>query len=302
MSTVTRKVIHGTTALALSSGIAAGGVVAFGSGAAHASTRNGAVCHVYGSASKVQAAIVNTACAELKKGTKYSWNGGHHKKPGKSTGSVYDQGGEYYNDTHKVGFDCSGLVRWAVYKGTGRDIGAGAYTGVEGNALRQHGWKKVSKATQPGDVVVYPGHTVIYMGAGKVVQAEGDVAGLTTQKLSTESERVTGIYRYAGKGSTPPPTKPAPPAKHHPKKVYKNVWAQAPSYTKASGGRKVGVLHTGRNYFYCQSKGSEVHFDGYRNNWWLKTDDDSGNANVWVNATHVSGGANDARIPGLRTC
>ncbi|UIJ34489.1 hypothetical protein [Allobranchiibius sp. GilTou73] len=45
-----------------------------------------------------------------------------------------------------------------------------------------------------------------------------------------------------------------------------------------------------------------MHFDGYRNNWWLKTDDDSGNANVWVNATHVSGGANDARIPGLRTC
>ncbi|MBO1756133.1 hypothetical protein [Allobranchiibius sp. CTAmp26] len=104
-------------------------------------------------------------------------------------------------------------------------------------------------------------------------------------------------------GRTPPPsTPPAPPKKHRPTKVYKNVWAQASSYTKPSGGRKVGVLHTGRNYFFCQAKGSEVHYDGYRNGWWLKTDDDSGNANVWVNATHVSGGANDARIPGVPTC
>ncbi len=105
---------------------------------------------------------------------------------------------------------------------------------------------------------------------------------------------------------TPPPTKPKPPkppTKGSGKKVYKDVWAQAPSYTKPTkDGHKVGVLHKGRNYFFCQAKGKETSFSGYRNNWWLKTDDDSGHRNVWVNATHVSGGHNDGKIPGVPAC
>ena len=62
------------------------------------------------------------------------------------------------------------------------------------------------------------------------------------------------------------------------------------------------MLHTGRNYFYCQAKGAEVSVDGYHNDWWLKTDDDSGNRNVWVSAIRVSGGVNDGAIPGVPTC
>ena len=298
-----QKFLRGTAAAVVGTGAVFGGATAFGSGAAYASTRNPAVCHAYGRAGAAQTKIIDTACAELRKGTKYSWNGGHHKKPGASTGSVY-AGPPRYDDTHKVGFDCSGLVRWAVYKGTGKDIGAGAYTWAEGEALQKHGWHKVSKATQPGDVVVYAEHTVIYLGDGKVVQAEGDVAGLTTQSLKSEGMRVTGVYRYGGKSApTPPPTKPAPPKKGSPHaKIYKNVWAQAASYTKPSHGTKVGVLHKGRNYFYCQSTGSEVQFEGYRNHWWVKTDDDSGHRNVWVNATYISGGHNDGKIPGIPAC
>ncbi len=306
MSTMTKKAARAGTALVLGSGVAIGGTTAFGSGAAHATTKDPAKCHSYGSSTTAADKVVKAACKEVAKHTKYSWAGGHHKKPGPSTGTWYTETYPHFNDTHKVGLDCSGLVRWAIYQGTGKDIGPGA-TGSMPRELKRHGWHKVAKATQPGDVVVYSGHTVIYLGAGKVVQAEGDIEGLNVSTLkktnSANAGQTLGVFRYGGKAGTPtpPPSKPKPPTKGH-SKVYKNVWAQAPSYTKASGGHKVGVLHKGRNYFFCQSKGTKINYAGYHNNWWLKTDDDSGNRNVWVNATHVSGGHNDGKIPGVPAC
>lgn len=85
-------------------------------------------------------------------------------------------------------------------------------------------------------------------------------------------------------------------------KVWKNVWHTAPSYYGGDGGRTGGKLNKGNNYFYCQGKGQNHSFKGYKNNWWLKTDDDSGNKNVWVSAVYVSGGSNFSPIPGVPYC
>ncbi|HLS13310.1 MAG TPA: hypothetical protein VK095_02235 [Beutenbergiaceae bacterium] len=82
-------------------------------------------------------------------------------------------------------------------------------------------------------------------------------------------------------------------------KVYKHVWTDAPSYFNTPTG---GFLYAGTNYFYCQAQGSSYSAHGYSNDWWLKTDDDHGNTNVWVSAVYISGGADYEPIAGVPEC
>ncbi|MFE7560028.1 hypothetical protein [Kitasatospora sp. NPDC057500] len=81
------------------------------------------------------------------------------------------------------------------------------------------------------------------------------------------------------------------------------TWATGPSYGTNIGGSPVGVLYANAStYSYCQAKGESYHDLGYSNNWWVNTDDDSGNARVWVSAVYFSGGPNWGPIPGLPYC
>lgn len=82
--------------------------------------------------------------------------------------------------------------------------------------------------------------------------------------------------------------------------VTKHVWRHAPSFYWFDG--RAGTLYAGNNYFYCQAKGSTHTVGDYKNNWWLKTDDDNGNTNVWVNAVNISGGDNYEPIAGVPRC
>ncbi|MER7404593.1 protein kinase [Streptomyces sp. NPDC000070] len=79
------------------------------------------------------------------------------------------------------------------------------------------------------------------------------------------------------------------------------VWKTAKSYT--ASGTEVGVLKAGTNYFYCQQNLGRRETDGeWTNIWWAKTDDDSGNTDVWVSDVYIKGGDNDAPVPGLPVC
>ncbi|MFH8659040.1 serine/threonine-protein kinase [Streptomyces afghaniensis] len=79
------------------------------------------------------------------------------------------------------------------------------------------------------------------------------------------------------------------------------VWKSADSYT--ASGTKVGILNAGTNYFYCQQNLGRRETDGqWTNVWWAKTDDDSGNTDVWVSDVYIKGGDNDAPVPGLPVC
>ncbi|WP_215452053.1 serine/threonine-protein kinase [Streptomyces sp. ATCC 21386] len=79
------------------------------------------------------------------------------------------------------------------------------------------------------------------------------------------------------------------------------VWTTAKSYTAA--GTEVGILRQGINYFYCQSNLGRRETSGeWTNVWWAKTDDDSGNTDVWVSDVYIQGGDNDAPVPGLPVC
>ncbi|WP_274555285.1 serine/threonine-protein kinase [Streptomyces spiramyceticus] len=79
------------------------------------------------------------------------------------------------------------------------------------------------------------------------------------------------------------------------------VWQTAKSYT--ASGTEVGVLNAGTNYFYCQQNLGRRETSGqWTNVWWAKTDDDSGNTNVFVSDVYIKGGDNDQPVPGLPVC
>lgn len=79
------------------------------------------------------------------------------------------------------------------------------------------------------------------------------------------------------------------------------VWRSATSYT--ASGAEAGVLGAGTNYFFCQRNlGRRETYGRWTNTWWAKTDDDSGNTNVYVSAVYLKGGDNDEPVPGLPVC
>ncbi|ATL25911.1 serine/threonine protein kinase [Streptomyces formicae] len=80
-----------------------------------------------------------------------------------------------------------------------------------------------------------------------------------------------------------------------------SVWRTATSYT--ASGAEAGSLNSGTNYFYCQQNlGRRETYGRWTNVWWAKTDDDSGNRNVFVSDVYITGGDNDKPLPGLPTC
>jgi hypothetical protein len=48
-----------------------------------------------------------------------------------------------------------------------------------------------------------------------------------------------------------------------------------------------GTLYAGRNYFYCWTIGQAYAANGRISQIWLKTDDDTGHRNVWVNDVNL---------------
>ncbi|MEV0172108.1 serine/threonine-protein kinase [Streptomyces sp. NPDC050803] len=103
-----------------------------------------------------------------------------------------------------------------------------------------------------------------------------------------------------GGGATPPAPAPACYAIGG-GKYNCQVWQTAKSYT--ADGTEVGILNAGTNYFYCQQNLGRRETSGeWTNVWWAKTDDDSGNTDVWVSDVYVQGGDNDEPVPGLPVC
>jgi tRNA A-37 threonylcarbamoyl transferase component Bud32 len=102
-------------------------------------------------------------------------------------------------------------------------------------------------------------------------------------------------------GDTPSPS-PAPSCQSVGGGKYDcQVWRTAKSYT--ASGTEAGVLDAGVNYFYCQQNlGRRETYGQWTNVWWAKTDDDSGNTNVYVSDVYIKGGDNDEPVPGLPVC
>ncbi|MFI9151483.1 protein kinase [Streptomyces sp. NPDC053367] len=114
-------------------------------------------------------------------------------------------------------------------------------------------------------------------GAGGGAEPAGDSGGATT-------EAPTPVCHPIGDG-----------------KYNCQVWRTAMSYT--ASGAEAGVLKAGTNYFYCQQNlGRRETYGEWTNVWWARTDDDSGNTDVYVSDVYIQGGDNDAPVPGLPVC
>ncbi|MEV0112819.1 serine/threonine-protein kinase [Streptomyces sp. NPDC050844] len=120
----------------------------------------------------------------------------------------------------------------------------------------------------------------------------------------TEDEGTTGGGSGGSDGGTSGGGDPAPEPVCHATgggKYDCSVWRTAKSYT--ASGAEAGVLNAGTNYFYCQQNlGRRETYGEWTNVWWAKTDDDSGNTNVFVSDVYIKGGDNDKPLPGLPVC
>lgn len=129
--------------------------------------------------------VIAAAMAQI--GTPYSWGGGNLK--GKSTGIGRGSG--------TVGFDCSGLVQFA--------LNAGGMSTPDMVAAQQMklGTRADISQLQPGDLVATPsgGHIAIYMGGGKMIEAPYTGAFV---RISPVRSGMVGIkLSLAGNGGMP---------------------------------------------------------------------------------------------------
>jgi cell wall-associated NlpC family hydrolase len=116
--------------------------------------------------------------AKAQRGVRYSWGGGTIH--GKSHGSCCSPGG--YDGSTTVGFDCSGLVLYAVYQASnGRVV-------LPRTAAEQvrRGRPVARSAMRPGDLIGFDSgqgvtHIGIYAGDGQIVNAPhtGDVVKIS---------------------------------------------------------------------------------------------------------------------------
>ncbi|HPA81791.1 MAG TPA: peptidoglycan DD-metalloendopeptidase family protein [Thermoanaerobaculales bacterium] len=145
------------------------------------------------------AAIVAAARHYL--GTPYSWGGGNINGP--SLG-IYTS--PSLDGTHTVGFDCSGLVLFAVYNSTGLQLDHSSET--QGHDARGTTIPRDWAQMKPGDVIAFSqaggargtfGHVGIYIGNHQMIHAPSPGSSVEVASLDSPyyARATWAIQRYA---------------------------------------------------------------------------------------------------------
>ncbi|MBL1082458.1 C40 family peptidase [Streptomyces actinomycinicus] len=232
---------------------------------------------------------VDAACAQVAAGTWYTWGGGHGARPGPTYGTVDPTDPASEHDPERLGFDCSGLVRYAYAQATGADI-------LNGDASTQYyTYRTADRFTaadglaplRPGDLLAYGTsadlhHIALYLGAGKMVEARQ-----SGTKLMVSDVRLGGDYFGAVRINTATVEGP----------VFRTwgtgVWTKAEPSLRAArvyafpGPTTIRVA--------CQKHAEVVTAEGYTNDAWSYLPD----YHAWVTNIYIQG---PAWLDGVPTC
>lgn len=258
--------------------------------ASHPAKRADGGCDVLApGASAAAEQAVAAACAQVAAGVWYTWGGGHGPKPGATYGKVDPSDPASAHDPERLGFDCSGLVRYAYAQAAGSDI-------LNGDASAQYYTHRAANrftAAQglapllPGDLLAYGNaqdlhHIAIYLGAGKMVEARQ-----SGTKLMVSDVRLGGDYFGAVRVNTGTPTG------HVFSTWGTGVWTKAQPSTKAARVYAFPGPTTIR--VECQKHAEVVTADGYTNDAWSYLPD----YRAWVTNIYIQG---PAWLDGVPTC
>ncbi|MFJ5303723.1 NlpC/P60 family protein [Streptomyces sp. NPDC088350] len=241
-----------------------------------------------GASAAAQSAIA-AACAQVDAGTWYTWSGGHGDQPGATYGRYDGVDEASRDDGSRLGFDCSGLVRYAYAQAAGSDI-------LNGDASRQYYTTRAAArftAAQgeapllPGDLLAYGSsadlhHIAIYLGAGKMVEARQSGTHLMVSDV-----RLGGDYFGAVRVNTGAVTG------HVFRTWGTGVWTKtAPS---VSAGRVYAFPDATSIRVECQKHAETVTSDGYTNDAWAYLPD----YKAWMTNIYIQG---PAWLDGVPTC
>ncbi|MFD8816538.1 C40 family peptidase [Streptomyces sp. NPDC059627] len=275
---------------------AAVALIAFLPATAHAAAPRAAqdtTCGVLASgASATAQAAVNAACSQI--GVWYSWGGGHGATPGATYGYYDGSDPDSLHDNERMGFDCSGLMRYAYYRATGSDL-------LNGTADDQYHSPHASarfSASQgttplvPGDLMFwgsgYIHHVAMYLGAGQMVEAYESGTHIRVTPVRTGGD-------YAGAIRINPSGTPVPPPANGGSTF--ETWGTG-VHTHSTPSVHASVVDTFAGptqvSVQCQEHAEEVTAEGYTNDIWAKLADGS-----WMTNIYIKG---PAELPGIPDC
>ncbi|WP_411102523.1 NlpC/P60 family protein [Streptomyces sp. cmx-4-9] len=232
---------------------------------------------------------VAAACAQVDAGVWYSWGGGHGPQPGATYGQVDPDDPASAHDPERLGFDCSGLVRYAYAQAAGSDLldgvaagqfythrAAGRFTAAEGLG-----------PLLPGDLLVWGTpqrlhHIAVYLGAGRMAEARQ-----SGTRLMVSDVRSAGDYHGAVR------IDPGPETGHLFRTWGSGVWTKTGPSVRAERVHAFPGPTTIR--VACQKHAESVTSDGYTNDAWSYLPD----YGAWVSNIYVRG---PAWLDGVPAC
>ncbi len=243
-------------------------------------------------ASATAEASVRAACSQL--GVWYSWGGGHGATPGPTYGYYDGSDPASLHDDERLGFDCSGLARYAYARATGRDLLSGTADDQfhTPDAAARFSAAQGSAPLLPGDLMFWGSghihHVAVYLGAGQMVEAYQSGTHVRVTPVRTGGD-YAGAVRIDGSGTVPPPpanggttfeTWGTDVHTHSAPSVHASVTGTLPGPTQVS--------------VTCQQHAETVTAEGYTNDLWSRLTDGS-----WLTNIYVKG---PASLPGVPDC
>ena len=131
--------------------------------------------------------ILEAARSQARSGVRYSWGGGHGRYPGPSRGKQQPIP-PYCDDSHRVGLDCSGLTRFAVFLACHVDVLGPGSCAAQFDQLAAYEIRPTDiSIAHAGDIIFFDGHNAIYAGNECMIAATGHYPDHTGKPV-TENE------------------------------------------------------------------------------------------------------------------